>query len=465
MVVIGAGTAGIPCAIEAARAGAWVLLVDKSDDVGGTLHVSGGHISGAATRRQIERGIEDTPQAHYDDIMRISGQTARTDITGLAVDLAAPTVDWLADNDFEFSPETPRIVYGHEPYNTARTYYGPDGARSILSVLRPLLRAQVDAGGIELRLSTKVESLVMDAGRCVGVRLEGQDEQVLADAVVLATGGFGFAPELFEEIEGAPLVTSARPTSTGDGLLMAREIGAAIGGQGTYIPTFGGLPPEDGVRVNWEERPLLVATERPPHEIYVDRSGRRWVAEDELSIDEKERALVGIESMTFWMIFDARALRESHPMVVGWEPEDLRRKANNRVGISSADTIEGLAGKAGINAAGLADTVRRYNDCVQRGADPEFGRVYLPARLDEAPFYAVQNHALTLITFAGVDVDTDLRVRCEDGTIVGGLYAAGEVIGAGATSGNAFCGGMLVTPALAFGRLIGQRLGSAAAEP
>ncbi|GAA2209910.1 hypothetical protein GCM10009850_053690 [Nonomuraea monospora] len=88
-------------------------------------------------------------------------------------------------------------------------------------------------------------------------------------------GRFGFAPELFAELEGAPLVTSAAPTSTGDGLLMARRVGAGLQGLGRYLP-----PHDDGdPRVDWLHRPQLVVQERPPREIYVDRSGRRWIAE------------------------------------------------------------------------------------------------------------------------------------------------------------------------------------------
>lgn len=458
VIVVGAGTAGIPCAIEAAVAGRSVLLVDKAERIGGTLHVSGGHMSGAGTTRQGERGIDDSVDAHYADIMRISNDTARPDITRLAVDLAAPTIDWLAEQGFDFAEDCPRIVYGHEPYDTARTYYGPDAARSILAVLAPLLDEQVAAGGITLELDSRVTQLLTSDGSVVGVQTPAGERY--GSAVVIATGGFGFAPELFRELEGAPLVTASAETSTGDGLVLAQQVGAGLAGRGSYLPTFGGLPPVDGGRVTWELRPQLVATERPPQEIYVDRSGHRWVAEDEVSIDDKERALVTIEDMTFWMIFDAAALRSSHPMVIGWEREDLDALADVRLGIHRADSLDSLAGAAGIDPEGLVETVERYNGYVAAGEDPDFGRKHLPAPIGEAPFYAIRNHALTLITFTGVDIDTELRVRREDGSVIPGLYAVGEVIGAAATSGNSFCGGMLITPALAFGRHLGQHLGA-----
>ena len=467
VIVIGAGTAGIPCAVEAANQGARVLLIDKSDRVGGTLHYTGGHLSGAGTQRQRELGIEDAPEAHYDDIARISNDTMREDLTRLAVDRAHETIDWLQEHGFSFAPDSPRIVYGHEPYGAPRTHYGNDAGLSILEVLQPMLDEAVDSKKVELQLGTTVDELIVEDGRCVGVRVtsaDGSKAEHRASAVVLATGGFGFNPEMFAELEGAPLVTSSAPTATGDGIAMAQEIGAGLSGQGTYIPTFGGLPPTSGMRVVWEERPLLVAEERPPWEIYVDRNGLRFIAEDEPSIDTKERALARIPEMTFWTVFDSEALKASQPMVIGWGAEDIDRLANDRVGIHRADTLEELADLAGIDSSGLLRTVSQYNEAVAAGRDAELGRTHLPAEINEGPYYAVRHHALTLITFTGVDVDENLRVRRLDGSAIEGLFAIGEVIGAGATSGNSFCGGMLLTPALTFGRIVGQQVGKTASS-
>ena len=77
-IVVGAGTAGLPCAIFGAKAGARVLVVEKESQIGGTLHVSGGHMSAAGTKRQKERGIQDSTEAHFKDIQRISNHTVRS---------------------------------------------------------------------------------------------------------------------------------------------------------------------------------------------------------------------------------------------------------------------------------------------------------------------------------------------------------------------------------------------------
>lgn len=462
MVVVGGGTAGIACALAAASGGASVLLLEKDRRLGGTLHISGGHLAAAGTRRQAERGISDSPQQHLADIMRISGGTVREDLVRIVVERAAETVDWLDERGFDFAPETPRIIYGHEPYSVPRTYYGRNEAISILEVfLRELdrfreddrLTVWTDAAVVGIETSADVARVSIIAG--------GADTLVEADSVVLATGGFASNAELFAELEGAPLVSAAYMTSTGDGLYLARELGAAIQGRGSYMPSFGGLPDaRTPGRANWQDRQLLTA-ERPPLEIYVDSGGRRWIAEDEPSIDTKERRLAQVPDQTFWTVFDDAMLARSvgsAAMVVGCDPDDVRAMANTRAGVHSAGSIAGLAAAAGIDAGGLEQTVTRYNEAVAAMTDVEFGRTHLPLPIATPPFYAIRNHGIALVTFAGLDIDDRFRVRDESGVPIPRLYAVGEVIGAAATCGQSFCSGMLVTPAITFGRLLGELL-------
>lgn len=461
VLVVGSGPAGLSVALHAAAGGARVLVVEKDDRIGGTLHLSGGHLSAGGTRRQRAHGIEDSPAAHLDDIRRISNGTAREDLIAIVAEHAPAMIDWLEERDFPFAAETPRIVYGHEPYRTARTYYGKDEGASILAVLR----AELERSAVEVWTRSPVtEILTDDEGAAVGLSVyrDGAEVELRAPAVVLATGGYGADPELFEELEGAPLVSAASRTSTGDGIHLGMSVGARLQGAGLYLPSFGGLPdPASPTRANWADRQILTS-ERAPREIYVDRSGRRWVAEDEPSIDAKERALVGIPDQTFWTVFDDAALSLAvggpEQMIVGCSPDDVRRMANTRAGVHSADTLAELAALAGIDADGLVETVARYNAAVAAGEDPDFGRTHLPAPIATGPFYAIRNHAITLVTFQGLDIDDRFRVRDEAGEPIEGLHAVGEVIGAGATCGNSFCSGMLLTPALVFGRILGERL-------
>jgi len=464
LIVVGAGTAGLPCAIFGAQAGARVLVVDKEAQIGGTLHVSFGHLSAAGTRLQKERGISDSAEAHFMDIQRISNGTAREDLVRIALRHSGWLINWLQEEGFEFAPETPRIVHSEEPYSTPRTYYGVDEGRSLLKVFARLLQPYLESGAITLVLNARVKALLTDKRRVVGIQFAkgGRMERASAGrGVVLATGGFAASPDLFKEIEGVPLVSAAPDHATGDGLKMALGLGAHIAGGGTFLPTFGGLPhPDDPNKALWSDRPLLISQERPPYEIYVDRFGQRWIAEDDESIDRKERALMKLPDLTFFTVFDDHAVEMSENMVVGWSKADLRDRAGHREGVHVAPSLEELSRLAGIDAEGLTATVTRYNALVGGGKDWDFGRKFLPAPIAKPPFYAIRNHGISLVTFSGVDVDEALRVRNEDGDIIEGLYAAGEILGAGATCGNSYCGGMVLGPAIIFGKLLGERLGS-----
>jgi predicted oxidoreductase len=162
--------------------------------------------------------------------------------------------------------------------------------------------------------------------------------------------------------------------------------------------------------------------------------------------------------MTFWTIFDSVGMQNSQPMVVDWSIEKFKEQANVLPGVFVGETLEELAKNAGISASGLAASVAKYNADLAAGNPDQFGRKFRPAPIEKGPFYSLQNHAVTLITFSGIDVDADLRVRKSSGEVIPNLYAAGEVLGSAATMGQSFVGGMLVMPSITFGKLLGQRL-------
>jgi succinate dehydrogenase/fumarate reductase flavoprotein subunit len=461
LVVVGGGTAGLACTIEAAERGARVGLVEKSDRLGGTLHVSGGHMSAAGTRRQRRRAIDDSPDLHFEDVMRISKGKADPALVRLAVDEAAQTVDWLDDLGFPFDPETPAIVYGHEPYSRPRTHWGVEGGRSILATLRPAWERHVADGRIEVKLSHELLDLAFEAGAVVGAltRGPGGDVELRGRATVLTTGGYAAGAELFAQVTpGAPpLVTAAWPTSRGDGIRIAQRAGAYLRGAEHYLPTLGGVEREPGRVHDWPEFVNLTAADRPPRELHVNARGERFLAEDDRSPDRRERALLEQPGHRFWIVFDENALA-GEPLGYVWDADAVRAHS------ASAGDIAELARRVGINAEGLVRTVTAWNDVVaNKGSDP-LGRLSCEHAVAHPPFYALETCATSMISFGGVAVDGELRVVDERNEPIVGLHAAGEILGAAATSGNAFCGGMLVTPALSFGRILGRRLagGSAA---
>lgn len=466
LVVVGGGTAGMTCAITAAANGSRVVVVEKDDRVGGTLYVTAGHLSAAGTRRQRARGIEDSPDQHFADVMEIGGGEADPDLVRLAVEEAPRTVDWLDDLGFPFAPETPTQPAGmHEPYSVPRTYWGVDQGRSILRTIRPLWDRHVIAGRIRPLLGHECTDLLVSEGTVRGVATDGPDGPlaVVGDATVLATGGYGADPKFYADVSpGSPrLVSNARETSTGDGIKIAMDRGADFRNADLRVPSLGGIETKPGSgRSSYDERHALVKPmpDRDPYEIYVTAAGERFVAEDAPSINERQQAMLDESITRFWVIFDEAGLEAVDPPVVSdHSRDDIRALADDGGVAWRADDLRTLAETAGVDPDGLVATVERYNEAVATGEDP-MGRSHLPAPIDEPPFYALVTHDATLTTHGGLVVDDDLRVLEADGEPIPNLFAIGEALGAGALSGRDFASGMLLTPALSFGRILGRRL-------
>ena len=446
-----------------ADAGGRALVIEKTDEVGGTLHLSAGSLSAAGTKRQRDRGIEDDAALHAEDVMRITNGAANERLVRLATQEAGATVDWLDDLGYAFDETSPVIYHGYEPYSRARVYYGDDLARSVYKVLRPLWDDHVKAGNIEVRLDTEMIDLIVENEAVVGVRTRFGNavEDVRAPAVVLMTGGYGSNPEMFAELTpGSPhLVSATRASSTGQGIEIARKHGAAVVGSDNYLGTIGGIEQEPGSgRTDWWGSFANVdPSDRRPREIYVNARGERYVAEDDTSAHVRQSALLDQPDRKVWAVFDETALADGASIVPQWDAAGVRQAAAEGKCAWVAASILELASSTGIDAAGLEKTVSAWNEAVETGRDP-LGRRNPTHPVSAPPFYALLTHPTSLFTFAGLDVDEDLRVLTEAGRPIPGLYAAGEAIGGAATTGGAFCTGMLVTPAISFGRIIGRCL-------
>ncbi|MEW4467782.1 FAD-dependent oxidoreductase [Parasphingorhabdus sp. JC815] len=462
LVVVGGGSAGLPAAIFAARRGANVLLLDSANELGGSLWVATGQMSAAGTTVQQKRGIKDTSDLHFEDVMRISRGTANPEIVRLAVDHAADTFDWLMQEGFEPLPEHPVKGLGHEPYRQERYYWGADGGVSIKNILVPIVEELEGKGKITLRLGHRVTRLLEDGGNVIGVAAKASDgvEKIYyGKKVALTCGGYAGNPEMFEELNGYPQYNASPwPLSRGDGLRLGEAVGGYARGHKNVFVNFGTLFDTDVFPARALARVEHFPERRQPWEIYVNKSGNRFVREDVESVDAREMALYHQEDYRYWIVLDSRILRTAPPIISGWTHDQMRNAFDKgSPAFISSDTIEGLALKAGIEAAGLIASVSCYNYGVSTGND-FFGRSHKPLPICKAPFHAIRMQASAISSAIGLAVDNNLRVIRSDGSPVGNLYAAGEILGSSQTMGKSACGGMMVTPAMTFGRLLGESL-------
>ncbi|MDX2224315.1 MAG: FAD-dependent oxidoreductase, partial [Rhodospirillaceae bacterium] len=463
LIVIGAGTAGMPAAIFAAERGARVLVIEKSPVLGGTLDRTGGQMSASRTVFQKAKGIEDSPDAHFADNMRINNWTADPVMTRLFVDNAGDTLNWLAAQGFEVLPDHPVLGGGHEYFTTPRYQWGKDSGRSIFAVLEPLFEKAVAAGKVTAMLSTGAVDLIQDkSGAVVGVTVEddaGRLSDHMGKHVLLACGGCAANPRMFEDLHGVPLTAAvAYPFSQGMGLTLGQAAGGYLRGGEKFLGSFGTVLADDNYPsvqdVGYVSRPDT----RPPWEIYVNAAGERFMREDHPSVDYREHALLRQPGMRLWVIASQEMMDKAPTAIPRWGKDKVMAAFGTHPMFTRAESLEALAVKSGINVAGLTATVAKYNTALKEGGVDAFGRVHRPLAIGQGPYYAIRLTSYSLLSFAGLAIDGQLRVVRPDGTAIPNLYAAGEVIGAGATSGNAYTNGSMVTPALTFGRLLGQRM-------
>ena len=462
-LIVGAGTAGLPAAIFASRRGARVLLIDAAPDIGGTMHMASGQISAGGSRLQDSKGIVDSPDRHYDDVMSITRGLANPDIVRSTVDNAPVMINWLLDNGLVPLPDHPTTGAGpgRPGYSVPRYLWGAAAGKAILAVIRPQLQPELDSGRVVTQLETRVTGLLTnESGGVEGVRAKshGRELTFRGRHVLLTTGGYAMNPELVELLVGKPAyVAGSYPYSMGDGLQLAVSAGGWLRGRELHRAGTGSILTGASFPARVFSRFNTVPQQRPPWEIWVNNEGRRFIHEDEPLNNLRARAVATLPQLKYLIVFDEKIRRSAPPGIPDWTREKMLAHFDTHPMFSSADTLETLAKKAGIDAANLRDTIKDYNKAVRRGQDG-LGRTHLPLPLAQPPFYAITHLGSSSTSSTGVVVDRELRVIRGNGEPIPNLYAAGEILGSGTTLGDAFTPGMMLTPALTLGRLLGERL-------
>jgi len=328
------------------------------------------------------------------------------------------------------------------------------------------LRAGLVSSGVPLWLNTSLTSLEMTGDRVTGVRAVREGAPVLIRArrgVLVASGGFERDAEMRQRYQRPPIGTewtTGAPGNTGDGIRAGLSLGADVGLMddawwGPSIPLSGG--------------PYFCLSERNlPGCIMVNGAGQRFVNESAPYVDAVHAMYDGHTPenphIPAWLVFDQR-YRDRY-VFAGLPPHrPLPRRWYAAGAVVRADDLPGLAAAAGVDADGLVKSVARFNEFAAVGKDSDYGRgdsAYdryygdprLPnpnlAALDRPPFYAVKVVPGDLGTKGGLVTDARARVLRPDGTVIEGLYAAGNA--SAAVMGHSYAGaGATIGPAMTFG--------------
>jgi len=341
------------------------------------------------------------------------------------------------------------------------------------------LRAGLAAGGVPVWLDTPLAGLAVEDGRVTGVRATRNGEPVLIRArrgVLLATGGFERDEEMRRQYQRAPAGTqwtTGAPGNTGDGIRAGLDLGAATGLMddawwGPSIALPGG--------------PYFCLAERSlPGCVLVNGAGQRFVNESAPYVDAVhamyEANTPENPHIPAWLVFDQR-YRDRY-VFAGLPPHrPLPRRWYAAGAVVRADDLAGLAQAAGVDAEGLVKTVARFNEFAAAGRDEDFGRgdsaydryygdprLFNPnlAPLARPPFYAVKIVPGDLGTKGGLRTDEMARVLRPDGTVIEGLFAAGNA--SEAVMGRSYAGaGATIGPAMTFGYIAARTMAAAASR-
>lgn len=448
VVVVGGGGLGFAAAIEAAAAGAEVLVLEKGEVFGGSTALCGQAIMGVGTSVQKAAGIDDSVDGALGYFSTIGD--AREDLLRLILENSADTVEWLIGMGVQFPAQVgnPGLVYGGQEVArddlgtpVMRTHYAVKPDPGIWPVLEkaalgnPLVRAE---------LNCRVTRLVQDApgGRVLGVVDEAGKTYGARKGVVLAAGGYARNPQMMGALISRHMVqTTANQQDTGDGLNLGMSAGASAG-------YFGML---SNVQYSKPVFPCVYIVLGPdtmegkPPFILVNTEGRRW---------SNERK--------FYSYICADLLAQPHGVGYLVTCGEAGLKGMGFAGDEAyrGETLEELAADMGVPAQNLAATVEAWNAACSEGVDAQFGRTSELYPLESGPYYAAEVRPGCASTFGGVTVDEGMRVLAAiDGAPIAGLYAAGMNTMA---SGRFYptCG-YAVACALVTGRVAGRSVAEA----
>ncbi len=450
VVIIGAGGAGLSAAVAANEAGASVIVLEKMPQVGGNTIISGSAFNAVDPGRQEPLGIEDSVDRHYEQTLAGGDYEGDPTLVRTLVENAYPTLEWLEAHGMEFDDHVFTVLGGlwpraHHPVMPLGTGY--------IKTYMDYIEEHSDE--ITVLTETRAREIYLEGGRASVVNASGPDGTVVAQghkAVIVATGGFGASIELRERYNThwpslAEIGTTNHPGATGDGLAMAEAVGADLVGL-EYIQL---LPMGDPVTGSLSGNIEQAVENR----IFVNKDGNRFVDEGARR-DVMTRALFDQEDSFMWIVLDSH----NYPTM------DTTNNFNETIQelvdqgrALMADSLEELAVQMDVDPDNLVAAVAAFNEAVETGGPDEFGRTLFQYRIDTPPYFAGGRKPTVHHTMGGIRINERAQVLDTDGTVIPGLYAAGETTGG--IHGTNRLGGNALVDVNVFGRIAGT---NAAAE-
>ena len=482
IVIVGAGGAGMTAAITAAEEGKSVVILESQSMVGGNSVRATGGMNAGKTVYQDENefgeaaGVEKTlktaaekyadnetitalaktvseqwaeyqanPTGYFDSVELMELDTMvggkginDPELVETLCSNSADAIDWLDEHGITLHNVA---SFGGASVKRIHRPVDADGKTiSVGSYMIPLLQENCEKAGVQILLNTTANEILTDAnGAAVGVKATGASGETVtvnAKAVVLTTGGFGanldMVTEYKPELKG--FMTTNAAGAQGQGIEMATAIGA-------------GTVDMDQIQIHptVEANTAALITEglRGDGAVLINAEGKRFI--DEVGTrDVVSAAEIAQTGSYSWLVVD-QAMVDASSVIQGYIKKGYT---------VTGETYEELGKAMGVDEAAFAETMNTWNGYVDAKNDPDFGRTSFANKLDTAPYYAIKVTAGVHHTMGGLTINTNTEVLKEDGSVIPGLFAAGEVTG-GVHGANRL-GGNAVADFNVFGRIAGK---------
>jgi succinate dehydrogenase/fumarate reductase flavoprotein subunit len=468
VVVVGGGGSGLAAAVEAASLGREVILVEKNSDLGGSTIKSIGSISATCTPHQIRKGIKDNPADHFEDFGKFNEAVKNSVWKGfpnednlalrrILVNNVSDTVRWLESMGVRFfgpTLETPHRkprMHNVLPNSRAYGYWLEKRARAI---------------GVDIRTGRRASRLLLNGRRVEGVECVREDGTVeryrVRGAVVLTCGDYSAGGELkrrYARPELMAMQTSCNPVNTGDGHLMAMELGARVLNSHMAVARVRFIAPPVRKLLHrlppwrlltkfmelsleympaWLLRPFIISflttvLEAQPSlfqngAILVNKRGERFCDE----LDHPEYKLAEQPDQQAFIVFDDRLAQKysKFPYFVSTAPgvayayvPDYQR--SRRDVFHKAATIEALARTLGADPSTLMQTISKSNASFA-AAKGKGGTASDKLSIEQGPFYALGPVSCFVPgTEGGLAINEQFQILGENDEPIPGLFGAG----------------------------------------
>lgn len=451
IVIIGGGLAGLAAANALVKKGVKPIVLEKLPFLGGAGLFPEGSL-GVNTRYQKEHGIKTTVQQVLDAGLQYHHFRADPAVLRVLIEGSKDTIDEIADMGIEFRGI--RTMYG--PEESLMTWHLFKGGAA--AVIEKFVK-NIEAHKGTILTETTAKRLIVENGKVTGVEAkdaEGNVHLIRAKKVIIATGGFAANKEMLAQyvfdssalgmVEPIWLRGPVNDGRTGDGINMARLVGAgvagmhAVAGNAPYLPDN---PPINQFSGSDELKQGRCALAQPW--LWVDHTGRRFFNESRGSVFVDVYNAMTSAGGVSYTIFDQEkmdrminqgAVLPFNAIVLAGVPLKSLPKTweigMQRGWAFKADSIKELAQQIGVPPENLLDTMKKVNSYAEKGVDPEFGRKkeHLEKfNLKKGPYYALKAIRAFFLTLGGVTVTPQFEAKTPQGDVIPNLYVVGQDIG------------------------------------